>query len=81
MQIVIEIPDEYKNRIGNLHFIPEELRFFIGDVIIKGIVLPKHHGKLIDADNLEHIEICYDARRRLHRIEAPAILEASESEG
>ena len=57
MQIVIDIPEEiYENfqnakRIGESKYKDYLVGIYFG--IKKGIVLPKGHGRLIDADALE----------------------------
>ena len=49
-RLVIEIPDEVYNFIKNRGHIPHHVN--IAPEIEKGIVLPKGHGRLIDADDL-----------------------------
>ena len=52
MQIVIDIPESEYYWIMGLN---EEQRYYAQSLISKGIVLPKGHGRLIDADELiEH---------------------------
>ena len=48
MQIVIEIPEEEYDYLKARH----AKEVFYGDAIAKGTPLPKHHGRLIDADKL-----------------------------
>lgn len=43
MQIVIDIPANYRYRICSLHFVPEELKFDIGEAIAKGTPLKTGH--------------------------------------
>ena len=51
----------------------------LAKAIGEGTILPKNHGRLIDADDLEHITICSKTRNSgITRIEAPTIIEASE---
>jgi hypothetical protein len=54
MQIVIDIPEEIYNYIHNEHI---SMRVCDGHkvarAIANGILLPKNHGRLIDADALE----------------------------
>ena len=47
MQIVIEIPKDEYNKIINTH---PNMCSFVEQQIKMGIVLPKGHGRLIDAD-------------------------------
>lgn len=50
MQIVINMPEEYYNFIKN-----NEDRFSgsrIYDCVLNGTILPKNHGRLIDAEQL-----------------------------
>lgn len=53
MKIVIEIDEEDWKDINDIHFIREDLKFKIGKAIMKGIPLPKGHGRLGDLDALE----------------------------
>lgn len=49
MQIVIELSDEDYNSIQDGH-----IPFSVLEVIKNGVPLPKGHGKLIDADEINH---------------------------
>jgi len=52
VEIVIKIPyKEYKD-IKDFRTIVDESRDFIADCILKGTILPKGHGRLIDADKI-----------------------------
>lgn len=77
MKVVIEIPDDRYNQLMN-DDIYLDTPIFREDIIA---TLPKGHGRLIDADDLEHITVCCKTRNSgITRIEAPTIIEA-ESEG
>jgi len=52
MQIVIEISEEDRKDICNIHFVHEDLKFKIGKSIMNGTPLPDHHGDLIDRNKL-----------------------------
>lgn len=39
MRLIVDIDEKDRIRIGNLHFVPEELRFEIGRAIMKGTPL------------------------------------------
>ena len=57
MQIVIDIPEElYDRLIIKGKDISEEETSTILDIIADGTVLPKGHGRLIDADNMKRID-------------------------
>ena len=49
MKIVIDIEEKDYQSIKNGH-----IPFSVLDVLMKGTLLPKHHGRLIDADDLKH---------------------------
>ena len=84
MQIVIDIPEEYYNILktyGGMS-VPEE-------AILNGTILPKGHGRLIDADEIIHLtneieaEGVEDREDRLYYLflktvlkDAPTIIEA-----
>ena len=77
MQIVIDIPTDTYERITR----PD--RLFTDDDINKvcwavynGTVLPKEHGRLIDADDIDNITVVHNTKDVLVRLEAPTILEA-----
>lgn len=53
MQIVIDIPDEYRNYIKrNYNFKGADDYNAVVMAIANGIVLPKGHGRLIDKDHM-----------------------------
>lgn len=78
IELVIRIPeDEYQNILHT-----GRASFCVVNVIEAGTVLPKGHGRLIDADALlkRHLSADYDCRITRNGIElAPTIIEA-ESE-
>ena len=93
MKIVIDIPEDIYNRFTHNEVRPrceitEKERFQMGADAIRltrafcnGTPLPKGHGRLIDADDLEHITICSKTRNSgITRIEAPTIIEAESEE-
>ena len=54
MQIVIDIPDEiYSGIVNHFDTFSCEMRKWGVDAIKNGTVLPKEHGRLIDADALK----------------------------
>lgn len=50
MKLIIDIDEEDRADIANIHFVREDLKFKIGKAIMSGTPLPKGHGRLIDAD-------------------------------
>lgn len=76
MQIVIDIPDEIYKDIEsrdwkNTIWARDSLMRYIHE----GVVLPKHHGRLIDADRLMRVDhIILESQVN----NAPTILEATE---
>ena len=90
MQIVIDIPEEiYENfqnakRIGESKYKDYLVGIYFG--IKKGIVLPKGHGRLIDADALEkdadysNYDGYYHAYSSNAIYHAPTIIEAEVTE-
>lgn len=76
MQIVIDIPDEIYKDIEsrdwkNTIWARDSLMRYIHE----GVVLPKHHGRLIDADRLMRVDhIILESQVD----DAPTILEATE---
>lgn len=76
MQIVIDIPD---NTYADIQEHKRHTGFTILDLINAvryGTALPKEHGRLIDADNLDDVYVAYDCNGILSRIDAPTVLEA-----
>ena len=91
MKIVIDIEDYDREWIANGYHIPDEINRKIAEAIIDGTPLPKHHGRLIDADELlENAYQVYDKVRHMwspdfvvnteYIYSAPTILEAEGSE-
>ena len=76
MEILIDISeDDYKEVLKDAYSgTPFENRVF--SAIQNGTVLPKGHGRLIDADNLDDVWVAYDCNGILSRIDAPTVLEA-----
>lgn len=91
MKMVIEIPDRLIKKVKDHYVNPYEVDE-ICEAILDGTPLPEHHGRLIDADELEekvekHREMLkiseYDRELVLHYTDiemAPTIIEGSESE-
>ena len=70
MQIVIEIPETYYDYCRKLEDAIE-----IELAIKNGVILPEHHGRLIDADKL--LKDCfYETEMDLGK--APTVLEGSD---
>lgn len=82
MQIVINIPKEIYDYIHNEHI---ALRVCdahqVASAIANGIVLPEHHGRLIDADRLQEVfernVVGADAYSDLFK-NVPTVLEGSD---
>ena len=77
MQIVIDIDDDmYKSVANNDAYILEDVDWILlENAIANGIPLPKGHGRLIDADELEsRMKIGYCIVR-----DAPTIIEADKA--
>ena len=82
MQIVIDIPDEIYKDIEsrdwkNTIWARDSLMRYIHD----GVVLPEHHGRLIDAN--AYREAWFNSRQfepMLLLDEAPTVIEATEEE-
>ena len=85
MQIVIEISKEtYEALVINQYC---GSKSNLENIIVNGTPLPKHHGRLIDADDLyENTEIChsdidgYACVRWKDINDAPTIIERSDKE-
>ena len=55
MRILIEIPDnEYKSLVNPYQY-NESLCLRLKRIVINGKTLPKNHGRLIDADQVENV--------------------------
>ena len=84
MHVVIEISSYDKEWITNGYYIPEEINIRISEAIANGTILPKGHGRLIDADNVKsHFSDKEgDAFTAFHFYDAvenaPTIIEASK---
>lgn len=84
MKIVIDIHERDYQAIVQSGHVPYGLL----DAIMRGKILPKGHGRLIDADEFEvvglqdkSIDFIEGARWMLEKIDnAPTIIEAEESE-
>ena len=79
MQIVIDISDE--DVPNKQEIIDISLHFIAGEVCecsYPYIILPKEHGRLIDADDIDNITVVHNSKDVLIRLEAPAILEATK---
>ena len=62
MQIVIDIPKEHYRTLQEA--MKNHMESLIGKIILNGTVLPKGHGRLIDADEL-YLSIQTDEQQRL----------------
>lgn len=51
MELIIKIDEKNRTRIGNLHFIPEELKFEVAFAIANGTLIPDNatNGDIIKA--------------------------------
>lgn len=80
MKIVIDLDDTFYKLIQNrdaafdLSVTCAKLMESVND----GVLLPEHHGRLIDADDLSRISVDCDSFGCLKKIYAPTIIEASE---
>lgn len=80
MQIVIEISDKIYEKVKEHYVNPYEVDE-IGQAILDGTILPKHHGRLIDADALNFNANYNEPLIHKQDIDfAPTIIEGSESE-
>ena len=72
MKIVIDIDDEDRKDICNIHFVRESLKFKVGKAIMNGTPLPKGHGRLIDADAISLDDIGFfsisDYQKMVHKL-------------
>lgn len=76
IQLVIEIDEEvYSSMLESKYLLRTE------KAIANGKPLPKGHGRLIDADNLDNLTVCLDKRGCVSRVDAPTVIEADEEEG
>lgn len=77
MQIVIDIPDKiYKELTETAIIVTEVYPSTIERALTEGIVLPKGHGRLIDADDMELPP--EELISRMIVAEAPTIVEADK---
>lgn len=60
MKLIIDIDEEDRADIANIHFVREDLKFKIGKAIMSGTPLPKGHGRLKDVDWID--DNCEDHR-------------------
>lgn len=76
MEIVIKIDEKDYQSLKDGH-----ISFSVLDVIMNGTILPKGHGRLIDADELTESTLCKTFGLRSVDIDnAPTIIEADRSE-
>lgn len=87
MQLVIELPDDFKGYIEDVLMGVGDASGILVDAVMEGIPLPKGHGRLIDADDLyKHVENYGEGIYRLNFIDAyyvrkaPTIIEADKFE-
>ncbi len=87
MQLVIEISDGLYNNLGTIKNGSIASKIIL-DCVRKGQVLPKRHGRLIDADKVENITwqepYYHDALNVLSEVrdkvrELPTIIEADKN--
>ena len=94
MEIVIKIPEEdYTTLLSYADVIRKRKRKTLEEAVIKGTLIPEHHGDLIDRDAIEVLRIGNIKREydkgfdagvscMVNRIlETPTIIEAEGSEG
>lgn len=75
LELVIKIPEDIRAAIGQMGLlrIPNEMTRVVDKAIQHGTPLPKGHGRLIDADNIDnHIIGHVDTRS------CPTIIEADK---
>ena len=85
MQIVIELSKEELDDIKNNDYI-DNTYYTMFDAITNGVVLPKGHGKLIDINNINVIELEDSLHIIRHEkgddvdvyIDAPTVVEADK---
>ena len=78
MQIVIDIYEEdYAEIMYKKQNLPREMDW-ADKVIANGTVLPKGHGRLIDADDIDNITVVHNTKDVLVRLEAPTVLDADK---
>lgn len=88
VELVIKIPEEQYNTIKSDYLyntFPAEMKEWGLEAIKNGIVLPKGHGRLIDADIISLADINFfsigDYCKMTHKLtDAPTIIEKAESE-
>ena len=61
-----------------MHGIPNFSTYHILESVKNGVVLPKGHGRLIDADDIDNITVVHNTKDILVRLEAPTVLEADK---
>lgn len=89
MQIVIDIPESIYDTIQSDEMISREQLAILQMHIMNGTLLPKGHGRLIDADTLEEckevmntiMNECEYAVRMDEVRNVPTIIEADKAEG
>lgn len=79
MQIVIDIPEEMYGKILRCGVVSKTELAVIGGAIIDSDVLPRKHGRLIDADKLKHL---YPENKAMHDTlnHAKTVIKASGGE-
>lgn len=81
MKIVIDIPEELYRDVVKNRFIYDEDGEVITHAIINSTPLPKHHGRLIDADALIFNADYYEPLISKRDVDfAPTIIEADKGE-
>lgn len=50
MKVLIDIPDSTYKKICYLGSVQD--RYAIGQAIFRGVCIPEHHGRLVDADEI-----------------------------
>ena len=80
-EIVIKIDERLFNNVVEIGVANMNItdRLALSTAIKNGTPLPKGHGRLIDADDLEHITVHSKTRDgKITQIEAPTIIEADK---
>ena len=79
MQIIIDIPEiKYRQIIES-----RKMGFLLSvleNIIANGTPLPKRHGRLIDADDIDNITVVHNTKDVLVRLDAPTVLEADRED-
>ena len=75
VELVCNIPNELYKKWEASRFTLAEADEFV-DCVMNGTPLPKHHGRLIDADKLKKQAVFMDTARLIDN--APTVLEATK---